>query len=210
MTEPPLKHEVAILGEEKILAPQLHLACGGDRGHPAARRISEASRNGLLRCAVCKTVVRRMFGSRNRWHFAVAPGQVACDHENETVEHHETKLALFDGEDEAAGIRERAVQIASDLRVQLTPLLNTTLYLCAANAEISAADGSERRPANPVPKRTKKRGEKLFAAQEVREWDVAYRLGAALRRARSETDDARPPGEGGAGRTMRAHVRRAH
>ncbi|MDP9438480.1 MAG: hypothetical protein M3P49_07025, partial [Actinomycetota bacterium] len=58
--------------------------------------ISEASRNGLLRCAVCKTVVRRMFGSRNRWHFAVAPGQVACDHENETIEHHETKLALFD------------------------------------------------------------------------------------------------------------------
>ncbi len=89
----------------------------------------------------------------------------------------------------------------------LKPFLSLILYLCAANAEISARDGSDRRPANPVPKRVKKRGEKLFAAQEVREWDVAYRTGAALRRARSE--DARPGGSG-TGRRQRPHVRRAH
>ncbi len=117
----------------------------------------------------------------------------------------------FDGEDAANELREHAEQIATDLRARLAPLLNTTLYLCAANAEISAADGSVRRPGNPVPRRTKKRGHKLFAAPEVREWDVAYRLGAALRRARSGADDAGRPLDGsGAGRTMRAHVRRAH
>ncbi|MDP9438235.1 MAG: hypothetical protein M3P49_05770, partial [Actinomycetota bacterium] len=96
MTEAALKHEVALLGEEKILVTELHLACGGDRDHPEARRISQASTKRLLRCVVCGTVVQRMFGPRKRWHFAVVPGQVSCDHENETVAHHEAKLALFE------------------------------------------------------------------------------------------------------------------
>ena len=59
-----------------------------------------------------------------------------------------------------------------------------------------------------MPRRVKKRGQKLFAAREVSEWDVAYRLGAALRRARS-SEESRPSGSG-AGRRKRAHVRRAH
>ncbi|MDP9485321.1 MAG: hypothetical protein M3Q49_05935, partial [Actinomycetota bacterium] len=115
----------------------------------------------------------------------------------------------LEGEDAASELRERAHQIATELRSRLAPLLNTTLYLCAANAEIAAADDSERRPGNPVPKRTKKRGEKLFAAEEVREWNVAFRVGAALRRARSETDAHRAE-IGAGGRRVRAHVRRAH
>lgn len=116
-----------------------------------------------------------------------------------------------DGEEAAAALGDAAERITADLSALLAPLLSTTLYLCAANAEISAADGSERRPENPTPKRTKKHGERLFAAQKVREWDVAFRIGAALRRARADAE-ASPAGSGAGDerRRVRAHYRRAH
>ncbi len=69
--------------------------CGGDARAPEALRIARASRDGLLRCAVCGTVVRKVFGTRKRWHFALLPGAAPCDHENETAEHRESKLALY-------------------------------------------------------------------------------------------------------------------
>ncbi len=99
-------------------------------------------------------------------------------------------------------------EIARSAASALAPLVSTVLYFCSANAEIADASGRGRRPGNPAPRRVKKRGEKLFAAQEIREWDVAFRLGAALRRARSETDAC--PAGSGAGPRRRARVRRAH
>lgn len=69
--------------------------CGGDSLNPEAQRISQASRLRLLRCAVCGVTVKKVFGTRKRWHFALFPGAPPCDHENETVEHRESKLALY-------------------------------------------------------------------------------------------------------------------
>ncbi|WP_166396010.1 competence protein CoiA [Rubrobacter marinus] len=49
-----------------------------------------------MRCAVCGTRLVKKFGLINAWHFAAVPGQAPCDHESETVEHREAKLALFE------------------------------------------------------------------------------------------------------------------
>lgn len=84
-----------MLGEEEIVAPALWERCGGDSGNPEARRISVASKGRLLKCAVCGVAVKKVFGTKKRWHFARFPGAPSCDHENETVEHRESKFALY-------------------------------------------------------------------------------------------------------------------
>ena len=84
---------------------------------------------------------------------------------------------------------------------QVAPLVSLLLYLCSERPDI-AGKGA---PGNPEPKRVKG-GPRLFAAPGVKTWDVAYRLGAAFRRAGGELGQA--TGEGG--RTVRAHVRKAH
>ncbi|NMG64864.1 hypothetical protein GPA19_07890 [Azoarcus indigens] len=91
---------------------------------------------------------------------------------------------------------------ADALRPVVEPIISLLLYLCAEAAEIGAGD---RRPANPIPKRTK-RGWRLFAADKPTSWDVGVRMGAALRAAyhAAETDG------GAAHAGPRGHVRRAH
>lgn len=87
----------------------------------------------------------------------------------------------------------------------LWPLVSLILYLCADDAEIG--DGSTR-PANPEPRRTRRHGWRLFAAEGPRVWDVGVRIGAALRRAyqAEQTRQESAP----TGRTVRPHIRRAH
>lgn len=92
---PMLRHEVALWGEEAVIAPALEQRCGGDNLAADAQRISGASKDRLLRCAVCGSAVKKVFGSRRRWHFALLPGAAPCDHENETLEHRESKLGLY-------------------------------------------------------------------------------------------------------------------
>jgi hypothetical protein len=112
---------------------------------------------------------------------------------------------------------EREVAAAAEvIRSAVSRLLSVGLYLCAEDAEVVAGDGSGALPANPAPKKTKKRGEKLFAAAGVREWNVAWRLGAQIRAAEKEEREAEEErsavgGEaGGAGARKRPHIRRAH
>ncbi|MGO4815337.1 AcrVA2 family anti-CRISPR protein [Cupriavidus sp. 2MCAB6] len=90
----------------------------------------------------------------------------------------------------------------------LPRILSLLLYLCSEAAEIG--DGASR-PSRPVPKRTKK-GVRMFAAQRPVCWDVATRLGAALRRAgRDAAGDAAGAGDGaGTHAGPRPHIRRAH
>jgi hypothetical protein len=82
-------------------------------------------------------------------------------------------------------------------------VVNLVLFICSQAADIS---GSHGRPSNPVPTKTRK-GMKVFAAQQTREWLVGARLGSALRKAQSIREDAaviigrRGP---------RPHIRRAH
>jgi hypothetical protein len=75
------------------------------------------------------------------------------------------------------------LQANQSIAAELAPLVALLLYLCAENAEIG--DG-ERRPVNPLPKRTKG-GLRLFPPDTATAWDVGVRLGAALRQANRET-----------------------
>lgn len=89
----------------------------------------------------------------------------------------------------------------------LPPALSLILYLCSRAAEISGPQGA---PGNPAPTRTR-RGEKLFAADRQRIWDVGVRLGGALRTAYDrEAVVAGGVSSGGARQSPRPHVRGAH
>lgn len=98
-----LQHEVAFVlpgdGRDEareVRAPDLEAFCGREPDHPEAEKISRASREKLLCCAVCGTRLAKKFGRVNAWHFAQRPGEGRCDHEAETVEHREAKLALLE------------------------------------------------------------------------------------------------------------------
>lgn len=80
------------------------------------------------------------------------------------------------------------------------------LYLCASNAEIGR---TPKRPTLPSPKKTKD-GWRLFPPDKPMIWDVGFRIGAALRRAKEQAtqvpDEARTFSRSG----KRPHIRRAH
>ena len=86
--------------------------------------------------------------------------------------------------------------------------LSLLLYICSASGEISDRSGSDSMPGNPKPQKTRRHGLKEFAANNIREWDVGTRMGAALRAAYAR--DADESGTGSSGRPVRPHIRRAH
>ena len=92
------------------------------------------------------------------------------------------------------------------LLAQVTPLVSLLLYLCSINAEVRDAAGTARQPVKPQPTKTRK-GLREFAPDRPTEWEVAYRLGAALRHAAAQ--EREPSGEGTHARP-RPHIRRAH
>jgi len=91
------------------------------------------------------------------------------------------------------------------IAAELVPLVSLVIYLCSATAEYRAANGSERQPHRPPPKRTKGR-ERHFPAARPTVWETGYRIGAALRGA---WRDAGEPA-GGTHARPRPHIRRAH
>jgi len=93
--------------------------------------------------------------------------------------------------------------------ILLAPFVSVVLYLCSVGSEIRAADGSSRLPSNPAPKKVKK-GVRLFPPPRPAQWDVAFRLGAALRAARLEVGDGSPREGTGSHASPRAHIRKAH
>lgn len=95
-----------------------------------------------------------------------------------------------------------AAAIPAQPDLAIAPLIALLLYLCSENAEMG--DGTQR-PANPMPKKTR-HGLKLFAPDKTRIWDVGLRIGAALRRGRSDA----PPLGNGTHASPRPHIRRAH
>lgn len=84
----------------------------------------------------------------------------------------------------------------------LRPIVNLVLYLVGSD-DISGAHGA---PGNPEPKRTRRGGVKLFAAEGPRSWEVGVRMGSALRRAYHAAEVQL----GGTHSGPRPHVRRAH
>ena len=90
----------------------------------------------------------------------------------------------------------------SGVKQQLEPVISLLLYLCSEASEIGTTD---KRPANPQPKRTKA-GWRMFPAERLTTWEVGVRIGAALRRAYH----AEQTGVGGTHAGPRPHIRRAH
>ena len=86
----------------------------------------------------------------------------------------------------------------------LAPVLSLLLYLCSQAAEITGRLGA---PGNPAPKRTRRDGWRLFAADGPRAWDVGVRMGAALRRAYQAEQASGPTAEHVG---PRPHIRRSH
>ena len=92
------------------------------------------------------------------------------------------------------------------LSADISPLVSLVLYLCSEAAEIREHGGGKRLPALPRPQKTKK-GLKLFPPDHPNRWEVGYRLGAALRQARSEHEPTEATGTHG---SPRPHIHRAH
>ena len=94
----------------------------------------------------------------------------------------------------------RPGDIVPDMVSLVTPILSLALYLCSSNA-----DYGENRPQRPKPKKTK-RGWRLFPPEKPRTWDVAVRLGAAMR----AYYQANETGQTDTHARPRPHIRRAH
>jgi hypothetical protein len=92
------------------------------------------------------------------------------------------------------------------LKWDMPPLVSLVLYLCCQSAEITDRQCTSRLPVRPQPVRTKK-GPRSFPPDRPTQWQVGYRLGAALRRAVSERGE---PSLGGTHASPRPHIRRAH
>lgn len=86
----------------------------------------------------------------------------------------------------------------------LSGIISLVLYLCTANADISGREGT---PTRYKVQHTR-RGPRVFGADHPRTWDVAVRLGAALRSARARYESN--PESAGTGSPKRPHIRRAH
>ena len=111
---------------------------------------------------------------------------------------------------EAARLFPASVQSPDGVLEQLTsdvaPLVSLVLYLCSQASEIKETGGGKRLPTRPTPQRTKK-GMRIFAPDQLSQWEVGYRLGAALRQALSEHEPSEPTGTHA---SPRPHIRRAH
>lgn len=87
-------------------------------------------------------------------------------------------------------------------------VVNLVLYICQTNSEyrdIRCADGSDRIPANPSPKKTKK-GFRFFPPKKPTAWECGFRQGSEIRRALSEQSEY----QGGTHRSPIPHTRAAH
>ena len=106
------------------------------------------------------------------------------------------------------------------LRAALRPLVSLTLYLCSSEPDLRDDARTGRAPRMPTAIVTKKHGARMHAADNATTWNVGYRLGAAIRRARGEVHEGsqaagRARGNGADGEASPrsapvGHVRRAH
>ncbi|MFC1836690.1 hypothetical protein ACFL2Q_18525 [Thermodesulfobacteriota bacterium] len=110
-----------------------------------------------------------------------------------------------------ANRKVRRLEKKLDLREvseHVSKLVNLLLYICQTNSEyrdIRCADGSDRLPANPSPKKTKK-GLRYYPPKKPTVWECGFRQGEQLRRAKSEQSEFK----GGTHESPIPHTRAAH
>ena len=127
----------------------------------------------------------------------------------ESIAH--TRMEAFNNvPDEHPEVRRRLMTDLENLAQESAAYKKTLqiiLYLCAQNAEI--APDSEQAF---ITKRSST-GQIRDQYEEIRKWDVGFRIGAAVRKARSVSAEPRKQEDSGAGTTYtstRPHIRRAH
>lgn len=104
--------------------------------------------------------------------------------------------------------RPRPELILEEVVPHVTKLLNLLLYICQTDPEyrdIRCADGSDRLPGNPWPRKTKK-GRRYFPPDKPTIWECGFRQGSEIRRAISEQSESL----GGTHRSPIPHTRAAH
>lgn len=100
-------------------------------------------------------------------------------------------------------------EMTETLETGLASALSVVLYLCSISADIADLRSKRERPANPVPRKTK-RGMRTFPLDGgATTWLTGYRIGASLRLADEKERSATESGEAGRS-SPRAHIRRAH
>lgn len=97
--------------------------------------------------------------------------------------------------------------ISNMLSEALPHLFSLLLYLCCTNAEFYDRNrNNDKIPQAPVPKKTKQ-GLRHFPPDRPTVWETAWRIGAAIRSHRTQSEHS---GNEGTGETKRPHIRRAH
>lgn len=91
----------------------------------------------------------------------------------------------------------------------LLPILSAALYLCARNRDIRSPEGAEFTPPTPREVVAGKKGPKAFAAGKISNWQVGWRIGAALEAATRRERQAEIP-SAPTGVPRKPHIRRAH
>jgi hypothetical protein len=116
-------------------------------------------------------------------------------------------LGVLTGVTEASDLAQFAATDMMQYAGMLGPLVNLLLYISSLNAE--TFDASGRVPCHPSAKATRK-GPRLFPPDKPTEWQVGYRLGAALRSAASRSDEGADHCAAEQRARPRPHIRRAH
>jgi hypothetical protein len=112
--------------------------------------------------------------------------------------------ATFQAEKAGQSFTQRFA-VEAELKRQIEPVLSLTLYLCSQSAEIPDYENRPQPQYNPRQKR-------LYPAARPRVWEVAYRLGAAIRKAEAQEAGTAAESEDAPSnrQSPRPHIRRAH
>ncbi|ABE46947.1 AcrVA2 family anti-CRISPR protein [Polaromonas sp. JS666] len=94
-------------------------------------------------------------------------------------------------------------KVLDDMNALRLRLASLVLYLCADESDVAPQGLGNRRAALRTQESA---GKRSYSADRISFWDVGFRVGSALREARTIADRT-GPGDGG---TVRPHMRRAH
>jgi hypothetical protein len=187
-------------------------------------------------CAYVETpMVRTTEGYPMHGFFAMAEGTLNLDENTLEVREERRMWILLDIADSPGGLSQQRIIVFSldsgsvgdclqtleeltndgraprqDLIHWLSPLLSQLLYLCSEEPEILSHSGPRHEIEQPAPIKTRK-GYKFFVPSAATIWACGWRLGALIRKAKTQaaeqkgsvsTDEPRTP--------PRGHTRRAH
>lgn len=187
-------------------------------------------------CAYVETsMVRTTEGYPLHGFFAMAEGKLALDDDSLEVREEKRMWILLDVADSPGGLSQQKIVVFSldaatvgeclqtleeitddgrkarqDLIPWLSPVLSQLLYLCSDEPEILSHSGPRKEIEQPAPIKTRK-GYKFFAPTAATIWACGWRLGALIRKAKTQAAEQKSLVSTDEPRTSpRGHTRRAH